>query len=47
MSDNNLEPDSKQSISLDPENTPQGATERLFLAETYGRADPKYVAGTD
>jgi hypothetical protein len=47
MSDNNPAPDPKQSISLDPENTSQGAMERLFLAETYGPADPKYVAGTD
>src|ERR1700727_1555012 len=39
--------DPKQPISLDPENTPLGAMERVFLAETYGPGDPRYVAGTD
>jgi hypothetical protein len=34
MSDANPTPDPKQPISLDPENTPQGTMERVFLAET-------------
>jgi hypothetical protein len=47
MSDANPTPAPKQPISLDPENTPQGAMERIFLAETHGPGNSKYVAGTD
>lgn len=39
--------DPKQAISLDPENTPLGAMERVFLAETFEPSNTKYDRSTD
>jgi hypothetical protein len=45
MSGNRHDP--KQPISLDPENTPQGTMERVFLAETYEPSKTTYDSSTD